>query len=210
MEEREGWGSAISAAFSVLSGREENATRNSRIARVAFLLIFLGGTGWAVYNYLEAQELLRGKQYFPSSASRVADADYKKRLDTMVEQVKVASDLRASSVSVAQSISDMEKYVFADPTLMSPPVRVDDNIINREALPEIVVELPPPITVRAIMMSGKQQVAVMDIPGMSSGIIVKPGDTFAVMQKKGRIVRIATDKVVLNWAGRNWDIGPEF
>ncbi|GHV46558.1 hypothetical protein FACS1894204_08410 [Synergistales bacterium] len=212
MEEREGWGSAINAAFGVLSGREENVTRNTLLIRLLFLAVFLGGTGWAVFNYYEAQELLREKQYFPSSASMSGtDAD-KKRLDTMLEQVKAALELRVGSVSVAQSISDMEKYVFADPATAPRPAMDDESIvdINREMLPEIVVELPPPIMVRAIMMSGKQHAAVMDIPGVSSGVIVKPGDTFVIMQKKGRIVRIAADKVVLNWAGRNWDIGPEF
>ncbi|GHV36557.1 hypothetical protein FACS1894187_11350 [Synergistales bacterium] len=209
MEEREGWGSAINAAFGVLSGREENAAKSSGLVRVFFLLVFLGGTGWAGFNYYKAQELLKEKQYFPSSTASAAAAD-KARLNAMVEQVKTASELRIGSVGIAQSINDMAKYVFADPATAPPPVTVDEGIFNQEMIPEIVVELPPPIMVRAIMMSGKQQVAVMDIPGMSSGIIVKPGDTFAIMQQKGRIVRIAADKVVLNWAGRNWDIGPEF
>ncbi|GHS97526.1 hypothetical protein AGMMS50276_17730 [Synergistales bacterium] len=209
MGERDNWGSAISAAFGVLSGREENVTNNSRLTRVAFLLIFLGGTVWAVYSYLEAQELLSYKDYFPSSTANLVAAD-KKRLDAMVEQVKVASESRVSSKSVAQSIGDMERYAFSDPTTAPVSVAVDGGAVDRSILPEIVIELPPPIIVRAIMMSGKQQFAVMDIPGMSSGIIVKPGYTFSVMRQKGRIVRIAADKVVLNWAGRNWDIGPEF
>ena len=55
---------------------------------------------------------------------------------------------------------------------------------------------------------GNQNVAVMDIPGVGSGMVVKVGDTF--MQKKGRIVKIASDKVVLRWGGKNWDIAPGF
>jgi Tfp pilus assembly protein PilP len=58
------------------------------------------------------------------------------------------------------------------------------------------------------MIVGKEQVAVMDIPGVGNGLLVKAGDTF--MQRKGRIVRIAPDKVVVRWGNRNWDIAPSF
>ena len=74
--------------------------------------------------------------------------------------------------------------------------------------PGALIEPPPEIVVRAIMMLGKQRTAVMDIAGLGSGLIVRQGDTF--MGKKGRIVRIAADKVVVRWAGKNWDIAPGF
>jgi hypothetical protein len=58
------------------------------------------------------------------------------------------------------------------------------------------------------MVMGKQSVAVMDIPGVGNGIIFKAGDTF--MERKGRIVRITPDKVILSWGGKNWDVAPGF
>ena len=60
---------------------------------------------------------------------------------------------------------------------------------------DVVVEPPPDIVVRAIMILGKERKAVMDIAGLGSGMIVRQGDTF--MGKKGRIVKIAADKVVV-------------
>jgi hypothetical protein len=54
------------------------------------------------------------------------------------------------------------------------------------------------------MLMGKQSVAVMDIPGVGDGMIFKAGDTF--MEKRGRVVRITSDKVILSWGGRTWDV----
>ena len=58
------------------------------------------------------------------------------------------------------------------------------------------------------MILGKDKTAVMDIAGVGSGLIVRQGDTF--MGRKGRIVRIAADKVVVRWADKNWDVAPGF
>ena len=58
------------------------------------------------------------------------------------------------------------------------------------------------------MILGKERKAIMDIAGLGAGMVVREGDTF--MGKKGRIVRILADKVVVHWADRNWDIAPGF
>ena len=206
MEERMGWREAIGVAIGNLTG-VNNDSNSVRVMRVVFLLIFLGGTVWAVYNYLKAQALLEEK-YYQAQAGPSLDAD-RQRLELMQEQVKQASEIRNSSSRMVDYMIDMSRYIFGDPTQVSITSSGGTTIeLPSVEIPEVVIEMPPEIVVRAIMVMGKQQVAVMDIAGVGSGMVVKVGDTF--MQKKGRIVRIAPDKVVVRWAGRTWDIAPGF
>jgi Tfp pilus assembly protein PilP len=206
MEEDMSWGEAFGTAVGHLTGSGEDGG-SARAIRMVFLLIFLGGTGWAVYNYHKAQVLLEEKGYYPSTPPTAAAAD-KRRLEDMVGQVRVSSESRAQSLTIVQSMGILKKYVFADPSTASLSASGGEPAVRAE-VPQVVIDYPPDgITLRAIMTMGKQQVAVMDIPGVGSGMIVRPGSTF--MQRKGRIVRIAPDKVVISWGGRNWDIAPGF
>jgi len=72
----------------------------------------------------------------------------------------------------------------------------------------VTESLPPIMFVRAIMVVGKESIAIMDINGVGNGIIVKTGYSF--LEKKGRILRITPEKVTVRWAGKNIDITPGF
>ena len=159
-------------------------------------------TGWAGFRYYEMQRLREEKDFFPSVAPQSVEAD-KKRLDDMIEQVRAATALRANSFVWAQSMKELGKHIFDEPTQMA---LVPGEGLTSPVVP--IVENPPNIVVRAIMILGKNKTAVMDIAGVGSGLIVRQGDTF--MGRKGRIVRIAADKVVVRWADKNWDVAPGF
>ena len=193
------WREACGAAWTKLTGVDNEGSAAG--VRLLFFLLFLLGTLGAGYRYYEMQLLGQEKTFVPSTTPQSVDAD-KKRLDAMLEQVRAASALRSNSVVWAQSMRDLGKRVFDDPTKW---VEIPGGDV---AQVEIAVEPPPDIVIRAIMILGKERKAVMDIAGVGSGMIVRQGDTF--MGKKGRIVRILSDKVVVHWAGRNWDIAPGF
>jgi hypothetical protein len=206
MEERIGWGEAIGTAWGNLTG-VNNESSSVRTIRWLFLIIFLGGTAWAGYNFVQGQALLEEKQYYPDSAPIALEAD-RKRLDNMVGEVRLTYQTREDSSFTVQTMEDVGRYAFADPTIF-PDVTAEQR--TTPILPVIIaptVEYPPEIVLRAIMIMGRQRVAVMDIVGVGSGLMVKAGDTF--MQKKGRVVQIAPDKVVLRWGGNNFDIRPNF
>ena len=204
MEERISWGEAFSVAWNNLTG-VNNEGGSIRNIRLLFFAIFIGGTAWAAYNYHNAQILLEERVFTPQVLPAELDAD-KKRLNNMVTLVKVTSEMRANSLILAQSMEDMGKYAFADPSTPDPSRK--DTVVVMPDMELPVIDPPPAITVRAIMTMGKQQVAVMDIEGVGSGMVVKAGDTF--MQKKGRVVRIASNKVVVRWSGKTFDVGPVF
>ncbi|MDR2175499.1 MAG: hypothetical protein LBO82_06135 [Synergistaceae bacterium] len=199
MEERMSWGEAFRTALGNLTGTNEEGKR----VRLLFLLLFVGGIGFAVFSYRKSLILLEEKSFFPSRPPTETAAD-KKRLTDIVNEVKKTSEARANSAVAVRSMQEMGKYVFAESLSAAPA----DTGPAEESGEEWGEYPPEGIVLRAVMVMGKQSVAVMDIPGVGSGMIFKAGDTF--MARRGRIVRITPDKVVLSWGGKTWDIVPGF
>jgi len=209
MEERTSWRGAVGTAWENLTGFSSEG--NIRVIRAVFFLIFLLGTAWAVWSYLQGIELMELEQARAVSQTNPAQAD-KTRLDTMISQVKVTSELRAVSPRTVEIMQEsLAKYPFREPLfeVALPPAEDIPSVTAVEPPSVVYIDYPPEgITLRGIMIVGKQHVAVMDIPGVGTGMVVKAGDTF--MQRRGRVVRVAPDKVVVNWGGQNWDIAPSF
>jgi Tfp pilus assembly protein PilP len=201
MEERMSLGEAFKVAVGNLTGTNEEG----KTARLLFLLLFLVGSVYAAFCYQKSLVLLEEKSFFPSRPPTETAAD-KKRLTNMVDEVRKTSEARANSAVAVRSMREMEKYVFAEPLPTASSARAS---AGTEDFGGEADDYPPEgIVLRAVMLMGKQSVAVIDIPGVGSGMIFKVGDTF--MEKKGRVVRISPDKVVLRWGGKNWDVVPGF
>lgn len=64
-----------------------------------------------------------------------------------------------------------------------------------------LVDLPPIMVVRAVMLIGKDGAAVVDIDGVGQGIVVKKGMSF--LGGKGRFVSINAKEVIFRWNGKN-------
>jgi len=202
MEERTGWRSAIGTAWGNLTGVNDGG----RAVRLIFFLIFLLGTLWAGWSYMQALEIVELGTFQPTPGANQAQVD-QNRLNAMIQQVETTSRLRAGSpFTVGVMEEALAMYPFREPT-QDVAVTHPDGILVIEP-PVVFVDYPPQITLRGTMTMGNQPVAVMDISGVGTGVIVRVGDTFS--QRKGRIVRIAPDRVVVNWGGRNWDIAPSF
>ena len=206
MEERRSLREAIGAAWGNLTGI--NNEGNARTIRFAFFAIFLLGTVWAVYSYLQGQELRELETLSATPIPNQAEVD-RARLEALEEQVQATTQTRVISPFTVDMMRDnFARYPFSEPRL-EPVVAVTplpDHLLVIE--PPVVIDFPPAITLRGIMIMGQQHVAVLDIQGAGTGMIVRAGDTF--MQRRGRIVRVAPDRVVVNWGGRNWDIAPSF
>jgi hypothetical protein len=206
MEERMGWGEAFGAAWNNFTGVSGEGS-SSMMIRALFFVLFAAGAALAVFYYIGSEDLLT-PPYINTPAPPSGEAD-KQRLDAMLGEIKTTSDIRDNSSVMARSMAALSNYPFADP-LARDDRRIEDELPSVVTIvPEVIIDYPPEgITLRAIMIMGKEQIAVMDIPGAGNGLLVKVGDTF--MQRKGRIVRIAPDKVVVRWGGKNWDIAPSF
>lgn len=206
MEERRSLREAIGAAWGNLTGI--NNEGNVRTIRFAFFAIFLLGTVWAVYSYLQGQELTELEPRAATPIPNQAEVD-RARLEALEEQVQATTQTRVISPFTVDMMRDnFARYPFSEPRLepVVPIAPLPDHLLVIE--PPVVIDFPPAITLRGIMIMGQQHVAVLDIQGAGTGMIVRAGDTF--MQRRGRIVRVAPDRVVVNWGGRNWDIAPSF
>ena len=199
------WREALGRAWGSLTGVINEGSASA--ARWLFFLIFLLGSGYAGYSYYKMQELREEKYYEPAANPTSLAAD-RTRLAKMVEDVRAASTLRVRSFVWADSMRGMAKNIFDDPTKAPLPDAVLDKGLPDIPRIEEHVEPPPGIVVKAIMLMGKSRVAVMDVDGVGSGLIVRQGNTF--LNGKGRVVRITSDKVVVRWNGKNWNIAPGF
>ena len=212
MEERgASWGEAFGIAINNLTGVDTG--KSATTVRLGFLLLFILGTAWAGYNYymadpeglLNPEGFLAEKYYEPRSRPNQAQAD-KTRLDNMLNQVKATSELRTNSTVITDNMAVLAKYPFRDPALSAPPSMGVE--VEIPTIPVVAIDYPPAIAVRAIMIMGNERIALMDIPDVGDGMVVKAGDTFA--RKNGRVMRITPEKVVIRWGGKNWDIAPSF
>lgn len=202
------WREAIAYAWGNFTGVMSEGS--ARALRLLLFLIFIGGTAWAVYSYLELQQL-REVKTFTASVTPTSVNEDGKRLEAMIAEVRDASARRSGSAMTAQTMKDMGKYLFDDLSLrmaaIPPEIALPEGGVVTPQVEE-AVEPPPEITLRAIMVMGKTKTALIDIAGVGAGLLVKQGDTF--LNREGRIVRIMNDKVVVRWKKKTWNVTPGF
>lgn len=178
-----------------------------RNLRTVLILIFLGGTvffGWGFKKVvdLSAEAEVRAKP--PASQSQ----EDSKRLDSIIDSFRTSVEARHGSKATSASLVDGNRQPLVA-TRPSAKGAASAGIVDVPLIEPLVVEaLPPIMFVRAIMVVGKESIAIMDINGVGNGIIVKAGYSF--LEKQGRIVKITPEKVTVRWAGKNIDIAPGF
>ena len=202
------WREAMAYAWGNFTGVMSEGS--ARVLRLLLFLVFIGGTAWAVYSYLELQQL-RQEKTFTASVTPTSVNEDRKRLEDMIAEVRDASARRSGSAMTAQTMKDMGKYLFDDPSrrmaAVVPEIPLPGGGVVAPQVEE-VVEPPPEITLRAIMVIDKTKTALIDIAGVGTGLLVKQGDTF--LNREGRIVRITNDKVVVRWKKKTWNVTPGF
>ena len=178
-----------------------------RSLRLLFIILFLGGTvffGWGFKRVVDLSEEEEVRVQPPASQSQ-EDA---KRLDGIIESFRTSVEARYGSKELAASLARNNRRPFVT-TRPSGKGGASAGAVDVPLVEPLVAEVLPPIMfVRAIMVVGKESIAIMDINGVGNGIIVKTGYSF--LEKQGHIVRITPEKVTVRWAGKNIDIAPGF
>jgi hypothetical protein len=169
--------------------------------------VLIGGIAFFGWNFKTIMDLSVEEPVFVPPVARKSQDDAK-RLDGIVENYRTTTEARVASRNTAEDVVNEARRPFAmtgrkvDERIRSgvfADVPVSDPLATMEALPPIMF-------VRAIMVAGKESIAIMDINGVGNGIIVKTGYSF--LEKQGRVVRITPGKVTVRWAGKNIDITP--
>lgn len=181
-----------------------------RLLRFLVVLFLLAGTVWSGYLFKQFLDLSKEDSIsIPPLASQAGkDAE---RLDTLIANFKEAVDTRENSLTLASAVADASRRPFVA-TMKAAPIeeRTPEGAVvvaGDQSIPTFVQEKIPPIMfVRAIMVAGKESMAIMDIEGVGNGIIVRNG--YGFNNGEGKVVRIAPEKVTIRWSGKNLDIAP--
>lgn len=178
-----------------------------RMPRVLLFLIFFAGTVFFGWNFKRVVDLSVEESVFVQPPPRQSLED-SKRLDGIIESYRGTVEARQGSKGVVASVTEKNRRPFAV-SRRTPRGAGSGTVGDIPLIEPLVTEsLPPIMFVRAIMVVGKESIAIMDINGVGNGIIVKTGYSF--LDKQGRILRITPEKVTVRWAGKNIDITPGF
>lgn len=186
--------SAAKSAWSLIMGTAENQSDGAQV-RILLLLLLLIGIGLSAYVIYVKQNYIPPITQEATPQTAIQD---ERRLGTMIDNLKAANSARAHSMEIATAISSMARYPF-----------VADVVAQTAEITPIgpqVVIIPPYIRLRATMTLEGKAVALLDIEGETSSRIYKVGDRFA--ERKGRISRIAPEKVTVVYEGKEFVYTP--
>ena len=181
-----------------------------RLLRFLVVLFLIAGTIWSGYLFKQFIDLSKEDSITVPPLASQAGKD-SERLDTLIADFKEAVDTRENSLILASSVEDASRQPFVA-TVKAAPLeeRTPDGAVvvaGDQSIPAFVQEKIPPIMfVRAIMVAGKESMAIMDIEGVGNGIVVRNG--YGFNNGEGKVVRIVPEKVTIRWSGKNLDIAP--
>jgi len=168
-----------------------------RLFRVLVVILLLAGIAWSAYLLKQMLELVRETSVPEITLSKQVDQEIE-RLSGVVESFESAVMARAGSAQLSVLAANISRRPFVP---SPPPTKAFDEEAAAAAAMKEPVEPPPFVMVRAVLVKGKDAVAVLDVEGIGQGIVVKKGGTFA--GGKGRVTGITAEKVVFTWAGQS-------
>jgi len=168
-----------------------------RLFRVLVVILLLAGIAWSAYLLKQMLELVRETSVPEITLSEQVDQEIE-RLSGVVESFESAVMARAGSAQLSVLAANISRKPFVP---SPPPTKAFDEEAAAAAAMKEPVEPPPFVMVRAVLVKGKDAVAVLDVEGIGQGIVVKKGGTFA--GGKGRVTGITAEKVVFTWAGQS-------
>lgn len=180
--------------------------------RLVTIMLLLAGTAWS--GSLFNQYVDRAVET-PIVAPPMQDQASKDqvRLDGLVQRFSDAQRVRMRGAMVANAIvnGNREPFVrtYSETMLEAKALSATggEEAVPQPAIPVYIPEKIPPIMfVRAVMVVEKTAMAIMDIEGVGTGIIVRKGYSFN--GGEGRVLHIGPDKVTVQWSGKRMEIAP--
>ena len=185
----------------------------SKIYRIAFFLVLLIGSVWAVMNYISSgqlSDLESDFQDFPARSRRDPS------IEALIEQVNKVNKMRSEGSILAGSMTAMNRRLFNDDlaynlTGTGAGLNNELNLASNSdfdggtiIIPEVEMPQhiqPPKLQVKAIMQSGKNRLAIINLEN-AQGLIVRKG--FKLPDDYGQIIAINKDSITLRFAYHNF------
>jgi len=179
---------------------------------IALFLII--GIVWSGFMFKKVLDFTRPTTIQLPPAKDVAAED-SNRLNGIIESFRTAVMARTGSSALSVAAANSSRKPL-EPSQKPLPLeeleemlaREEEEIARKEGAKgflEPEKAIPPIMTVRAIMTMPGKTVAVMDIEGAGSGLVVRTGYVFGEEQQ-GRITAILPDRVIIDWAGEAIDV----
>ncbi len=169
----------------ILTGVQTDST--AKIIRALCFLVLLGGTAWSVSSYLNASRLSDTsiEMNIPSRAM----TSNRQELDKVLSLAQSVNSMRTGGERLASQMTNMNKKLFNTDALVIPGIDTEQALIPGFE-PEVSEDLPPEVKVKAVMMVGKNAVAVVSVGDRRKyqGLIVRNG--YELPDKAGKIISI--------------------
>lgn len=183
----------------ILTGVQNDG--QAKIIRVVCLLALLIGTIWSVMSYMNASRL--SDTSIEMNIPARAMTSNPQELNKVVALAQSVNDMRTGGERLAAQMSAMNKKLFTTNAIFIPGVETPDGIIALES--EAQEEAQPEISVKAVMMTGKNGFAVVNVGSRREhqGLIVRKG--YELPENAGRIVNVRADGITVRYRDEDLD-----
>ncbi len=182
-------------------------------ALLAIVLLFACCAA-SFYVYMNTMQTIRDKDVSFSSGTREPSAESlseAKELETTGGEYANMGRATSMAMQTALLAEISGKYPVAQPAMLIPPVTTvsegeGDGI--EEPIPEDIPQEfepdPPQVTVTAIMISGQDKIAMVDVLGEETGMVVRQGTKFS--GGEARITKIDEKGVTFTWMEKSYTV----
>lgn len=192
------------------SSKGGNKKRATSLLIILLLALFCAGSFYIYMNTMKVIEENENNLYGETPMPDVKSAEEAKELETTGEEFISMGKATSLAMQTALLAEISGRFPVATPSNLIPPVvsTVTDTggqSVAVEVEQPIVIEPDPPqVTVLAVMISGKDKIAMIDVLGEDSGLVVKQGSKFS--GGDARITKIDEKGVTFTWMKKSYTV----
>ena len=185
----------------ILTGVQNDG--QAKIIQAVCLLALLVGTIWSVMSYMNASRLsdMSIEMNIPARAM----TSNPQELNRVVALAQNVNDMRTGGERLAAQMSAMNKKLFTTDAIFIPGMDPEQPFIPGFEPLEVSEDIQPVISVKAVMMTGKSGLAVVNVGERREhqGLIVRKG--YELPEDAGRVINVRADGITVRFKGEDLD-----
>ncbi len=172
--------------------------------RILSFIVLAIGIAWAVYNYYRSVNVADLYQNSYSEINPMAHRN-DSEITQLANNVRALISMRQGGRVLAASINEMNRRLFNDDANYLAE-NAPDTAPKSSELPKSsdIITIPGTseelrVTVKAVLISGRERIAVVDLPN-AKGVIIRQGGKIPMIN--ARVLKINNDSVILSINGK--------